>query len=401
MPTLRQRSDGRLFIRGYVRAAGGYCTWQVNLAGTEYIRDQQLKIGESIPVEVFSTLHQRGYLYTGQSGIDMSPIADIPVFDLEAEQDMADPSINHPLGSAEDWDIMNTLRGMRSLKGHRDAITSLSFSPDGNLLASGCEDGTIRIWDVRSGKQLHVLKKHEYRVNSVSFSHDGALLASGSYDETIRIWDTATGRPINVFEDHDVDVGVVQFSPVSRLLASGADDKTIRLWDGDNGWDSTVLSGHKGAVRCLDVSRDGRILASGSSDKSIKLWDLTRRKEMDSLLGHSKPVVGVTFSSDGKTLVSADDSSMVRIWDVAKGRQTGSIEGDFHDLSAIALDRSGSVVATGGYDHIGLWDLQTGRGLRLHAEQKETKAVSLSPDAQWLATGGDDGLIRLWPLRSS
>ena len=102
---------------------------------------------------------------------------------------------------------------------------SVSFSPDGQTLASGSADRTIKLWDVETGAEIRSLSGHDEEVNSVSFSPDGQTLASGSADNTIKLWDVETGAEIRSLSGHDNWVNSVSFSPDGQTLASGSADK--------------------------------------------------------------------------------------------------------------------------------------------------------------------------------
>ncbi|KAM7190941.1 hypothetical protein V8F33_009174 [Rhypophila sp. PSN 637] len=187
---------------------------------------------------------------------------------------------------------------LQTLEGHSDWVWSVAFSPDGQRLASGSEDQTIKIWDPASSQCLQTLEGHSRRVQSVAFSPDGQRLASGSDDRTIKIWDPASGQCLQTLEGHSHWVQSVAFSPDGQRLASGSVDQTIKIWDPASGQCLQTLEGHSHWVQSVAFSPDGQRLASGSGDQTIKIWDPASGQCLQTLEGHSDRVQSVAFSLD-------------------------------------------------------------------------------------------------------
>jgi serine/threonine protein kinase len=163
----------------------------------------------------------------------------------------------------------------QTLSGHSEYVWSVAFSPDGKVLASsGGYDGTLKLWEVKTGREINTLKGHSNFVLSVGFSPDGNVLASVSQDKTIKLWEVKTGRLINTLTGHSSDVNSsVAFSPDGQVLASGSVDKTIKLWEVKTGRLINTLTGHSTSVNSsVAFSPDGNVLASTSWDETIKLW---------------------------------------------------------------------------------------------------------------------------------
>ena len=133
------------------------------------------------------------------------------------------------------WDAA-TGDTLNTLTGHTGNVTSIAFSPDGTILASGSWDDTVRVWDAATGDTLNTLTGHTRGVESIAFSPDGSTLASGSWDRTVHLWDVATGEMLNTLTGHTANrvyssVGSIVFSPDGSTLASGSEDGTVLLWN--------------------------------------------------------------------------------------------------------------------------------------------------------------------------
>jgi DNA-binding beta-propeller fold protein YncE len=238
-------------------------------------------------------------------------------------------------------------------------VLSVAFSPNGQALASGYLDSTIRLWDAASGALLRTLEGHTSRVLGVAFSPDSRLLASASWDNTIRLWDAASGALLRTLEGHTEDVNSVAFSPDGRLLASGSLDNTIRLWDAASGALLRTLEGHTDNVESVAFSPDGRLLASASWDNTIRLWDAASGALRRTLEGHTSRVLGVAFSPDGRLLASGSEDNTIRLWDAASGALLRTLEGHTWSVNSVAFSPDGRALASGSLDGtVRLWGVR-------------------------------------------
>ncbi len=240
---------------------------------------------------------------------------------------VVDPSDNYVLsgsydGTARVWDI-DTGREITRLT-HDDIVTSAVFSPAGKYVVSGSYDNSARVWEVSKGQEVARMI-HDGPVKSVAFSSDTKYVVSGGEDHTARVWEASAGKEVARMT-HDDIVTSVAFHPDGRYVASGSQDHTVRVWEAATGKEVARMT-HDGIVNSLAFSPDGNYLASCSDDHTVRVWEVATGKEV-ARMTHDDIVVAVNFSSDGKYVASASWDNTARIWE-AFDRQ-GGCPGDPH-----------------------------------------------------------------------
>ncbi len=282
-----------------------------------------------------------------------------------------------------------------TLRGHRDGVRSVSFSPDGRKIASGSSDKTIKIWDIKTGRVRRTLTGHTDEISSISYSPDGKKIASSSHDNTIKLWNSRTGRLLYTLRDTEDWVNFVTFSPDGQILASANNDQTIKLWYGKELLHT--LTGHRQLVTSLAFSPDSLTLISGSWDRTLKLWDPYTGKLIRTLSGHNNWINFVTFSPDGQTLASVSKDHTLKFWNLRTGGVTNTVWQKYN-LISLAFSPDGRILASGDEDNkIKLWDVSTAKVLQTFSGHKNwVRSLSFSPDGRMLASASDDKTIKLW-----
>lgn len=318
---------------------------------------------------------------------------------------------SHILASAGDedvvklWDTRIPDRCLQELEGHRKWIGVVTFGldQDGNeILASGSDDHTIRLWNPHSGKFIQELKGHRKGIDSISFDVAEKKLASGSADKTIKLWDIKTNKCIQTLTDHEDGVRSVNFSLDGKLLASGGDDKTIRLWNIKSGQCIKIIGEHKTRVWSVAFSPDKTMLASGSDDKFVKIWDLQSGQCLKTFGGNSSGILSLALAASRHTVyVGSDDHYIYGCNTDEQQSQRFSKKEHTSRVRSIALYEKSNLLISGSDDKsIKLWDSETGQCLTTLASHHEDWiwSVAISPDGQTLASGSLDTTVMIWDL---
>lgn len=280
-------------------------------------------------------------------------------------------------------------------------VPGAASQSEGGTFASG-SFGTIRIWNLNSGKLLHTIAAHKDWVGALAVSPNGQTLASGSADKTIRLWNMNNGSRMLTIAGpgaHWGPVNTLAFTPDGQRLASGSDDNTIKIWDIRSGTRlRTIQTGS--AVNAIAFTPDGRRIISATNDNTVKIWDLATGARLLTLQGHAHPVLSLAISPDGNTLVSGSRDNTIAVWNLRTGERRYQLIGDSSWVRSVAIGPDGNILASSG-GTIEIWNLETGtRQYQLMGHSSYVSGIAMTPDGKMLLSGSPDETIKIWRVPS-
>lgn len=329
------------------------------------------------------------------------------------------------------------VRERNRLEGHNDAVRSVTFSPNGKIIATASEDNTVRLWNI-NGKEIRRFIDNNQMFRNVKFSPDNKIIAAISANNTIKIWQINGEKLITLKgqDNQDNFMNSLCFIPDSKILAAPSQDNTIQLWSID-GQEIKTLKGHKfpiwsiscslnskniitadlggfiiiwsangekiktwkaGNQSIFDVSfsPDGKTIVTAGGDTTIKLWNLDG-KELKTIGKHDNYVTSVSFSSDGQTIISGSADNTVKLWSI-EGKELKTLKGHNNSVFSVSFNPDHKIIASASADNtVKLWNLdQEPKTLIGHSDS--LWAINFSPDGKIIASAGDDKTIQLWSI---
>ncbi|KAF6723948.1 Periodic tryptophan-like protein 2 [Oryzias melastigma] len=266
-------------------------------------------------------------------------------------------------------------------QGHFNNMAALAYSPDGQYIVTGGDDGKVKAWNTSSGLCFVTFTEHTSSVTCVAFTASGFVIVSASLDGTVRAFDLHRYRNFRTF----TSPRPAQFSSLAvdasgELVSAGAQDSfEIFLWSMQTGRLLEVLGGHEGPVSCLCFSPVQSILASSSWDRTVRLWDMMDSWQVKETLPLTSDGLAVTYRPDGQELAVATLNGEITFWNPNTATQTGSISGR-HDLEVGRKDT----------------DKVTAKQL---AKGKSFTSVCYSADGASVLAGGQSKFVCIYNVR--
>ena len=340
-----------------------------------------------------------------------------------------------PALSAEDYTRWQLPKGAKLRLG-KGILYDIKFTPDGNRIAVATSIG-IWIYDAHTGEELALLVGHADIVTSLDFPADGRFLASGSLDGTVRLWDIGTNKQMALFAGHWRGIAAIAVSPDGKTVVSGGGlEGRLIFWDTETGeqikrhtrYTDNLIHTFKifldrsrtlpdpNAIEGLAFSLDGKTFASGHSDGIIRLWDAGTGRKLSLIKADKRAFVrSLALSPDGKTLARCLPDVGVSLHTLQNGKQLSHrpVHHAHFPENLIFSPDSTTLIGTGGYYekdrdifyegwdiHIHVWQVDTGALLRSFPthDKGRVRTLALSPDGNTLLTSSWDGTIRSWDL---
>ncbi len=289
------------------------------------------------------------------------------------------------------------------LEGHTASVLAVAFSPDGNLVASGSVDNSMRLWRVEQGQLLRTTQGHPFPILSMQFTPNGATLITGSMDGQIRLWQVSNGSLVRNVTAHAGWVKDVDISADGKIIVSGSDDFTVRLWRLPNLNAVETIDEGMTAVNSVALSPDGASLAFAEANGSVRLWKLNGGR-LFTLKSVPIEATSVAFSPDGRLLASGYADGTLRIWQIGDGSLAQLLKGHPQAVTDLAFSPGGEWLVSASSDRtLRLWTfaeqtLQSIPAVIYSGHTGAVRCVDFSPLGDRIASGSDDGSVRVWSL---
>ena len=279
-----------------------------------------------------------------------------------------------------------------------DPVSSMTYSPDGSLLATGDGGGRIVVWRMADQKPILTFKGSTSWLMAIAFTYDGQQLASED-SSSLHLWDVASGQFIKTLNGHSSLIWILESSPNENLLVSGSIDGNLVVWDLAKHESLHRLIGHTQQINAATFSPDGKQIVSASVDKTLRMWSTQTGEMLKNWPCEVEPQC-VSFSPDGKYLVIGKGDGTISVWNLQTEQIELTLQAHQSQVASLAFSPCGNYFASGSLDATTkLWNAKTGQLLRITTVYTSSIwELEFSPDGKYLAVSSNDPTIRLWEM---
>ncbi len=223
-------------------------------------------------------------------------------------------SLTEELSTSGNSPLMARPSPQEPYSGHKDLIQAISWSPNGEMIASSGEDKTVHVWRPSTARKLYIYHGHSQSIQALGWSPDSKRVASAGEDAALQIWDATNGGHLTVCYGHTKRITTLSWSPDGKFIATASEDHHVKIWHAVSGLLTHTYQGHQELVTSVCWSPDSRLVASASLDKTIHVWEAQKGKLLFTYRNHAAPVFCVAWSPDGTRLASGGNDLTVQIW---------------------------------------------------------------------------------------
>jgi WD40 repeat protein len=300
------------------------------------------------------------------------------------------------------WDVIGR-KLLSTFRAHISNINSVSFSPDGSLLATSSLDKSAAVWDAQTSEEISRLEGHKASVTSAIFSLDSRSVLTTSMDAKAKLWEAKSGRLIQCFEGHRAEIVDASFNFDGTRVVTASWDGTAKLWNASNNRFKAFLDCEESMLMATFNAEGSKIVTPNidSSDPMAHVWDFSTGECIFSLKEHSDLIEYASFSPDGHYIVTTSADKTAKVWNAENGSLITTLTGHTNTVKFAVFSSDSQMVATASFDGAAkLWSVPTGdlRGTFKRHDQRPSELVCarFSPDSKVLVTAGSDGKADVW-----